>query len=161
MLKIKITRVKPKVPEVREEPTPEPKSTRSGNQPSQEELVELLSEIEKQETLEFPINYEGIDQGISLLQDQRLEFLELGDPKQPLSLLTVYRLRYLSSANGEYFELRPFTDDGKPGNVEKFVNPQELKNALANRMKLMKKHHPKMRLAEIAHIDLKLFGHCW
>lgn len=160
MIKIKVKRVLPKVQQ--NEPVT-PKQESNSKLPSlqeREDLVELLSDLEKQETLEFPANFEGVDQSIDLLMDQKLEFLEFGDPKQPKSLMTIFRLRYLSSSTGDYFEFRPFIE-GQPAVAEKFFNSHELKNAIAHRMKAWSKFHPKVKLAEMAKVELKLFGHCW
>lgn len=164
MLRIRITRgVKPIVPLKAPDSVALPAQSNAPCKPliTPQQAGQLLAELTEQEVLEFPADYEGLNNGIDLLQEQRLEFLEYGDPLNPQGLMSVYRIRYLSSSNGEYFEYRPFADDGRPGLAEKFVNPQELKNALCSRMRLQQKQHPKIKLAEIANIKLKLFGFCW
>lgn len=95
------------------------------------------------------------------LRSGKLEYLEYGDSDNPCSMLSLFRVKYITTADGPRYLMSPIID-GKFTQPERLADdPSVVANTIAKRLSLFNEVNSKVLFAERAGIKLSLFGPAW
>lgn len=110
---------------------------------------------------QFSLDQDGLYKATRLLKEGRLLYLEFGNPQEPLSLLTLFRVKYVTGANGPVYLMQPVID-GELASPERIADDEsKAVNAMRRRIDLMREVNSKIVFAERVGIRLTLFGPVW